>query len=258
VATVVPATGPFRLPWLPAPADATPAEDAATVDQSLTPAIPIVAPAPPPRRSKTRRRRATAFSRYHWLAFLVAFVVVMVVNTVGYWIAQSGRGAARNVIFESLNLYIWDHLGVFKSVLATIAVALALAAGLTMRFAVIDRRSLPARVYRSLRQNHRFVGYTASATAYAIGFLTCLGIYGFDTSSVRSTLHSTVGSALLLAIAYKIAVVRWLPGQRRYLALIGGLVLTLFILVFLTSAVPYMWEQFTNDFPPYRPTTGGR
>jgi serine/threonine-protein kinase len=260
-ATVVPGEGPFRLPWLPDLADLSPSESPATPDSSSEPPAlspsPAALPALPPHR-RPRGRRVTAFNRYHWLAFIVAFAVVMVVNTVGYWIAQSGRGAAQNVVFENLNLYIWDHLGIFKSVLATVALALALAAGVTMRFAVIDRRSLPARVYRSLRQNHRFVGYTAFVTAFAIGFLTCLGIYGFDTSSVRSTLHSTFGSALLIALAYKVVVVRWLPGQRRYLALTGSLVLVLFILVFLTSAVPYVWEQFTNDFPPYRPFAPGR
>jgi len=181
----------------------------------------------------------------------------MAVNTVGYWIAQSGRGAARNVVFESLSLYVWDHLGLFKSAMAAVAVALALTAGLTMRFAVLDRRSLPARFYRRLRQNHRFVGYTATVIAFATGLLTCLGIYGFDTSTVRATAHSCLGSALLVVLAYKIAVVRWLPSHRRYLAAIGGVALALFVLVFSTSALPHLWEQVTNGFPPYRPF-GGR
>jgi serine/threonine-protein kinase len=259
--TVVPDTGPFRLPWMPDPAEVTASTVAFQLDRGDRPSAPpppVAEPLAPPSRWRARRRRVTAFNRYHWLAFIVAFLVVMSVNTVGYWIAQSGRGAARNVVFESLNLYIWDHLGTFKSVLATVGVALALAAGLTMRFAVLDRRSLPARVYVGLRQNHRFVGYTAMVIAYAIGFLTCLGIYGFDTSTVRSTIHSCLGSALLIALAYKIAVVRWLPGQRRYLAVLGSVVLALFVLVFATSAVPYMWDQITNDFPPYRPFAGGQ
>ena len=256
---IVPHATPVRLPWQPAPAataPATPAPPPNAGHASPAPAAPVTEPASP-RRAGPRRRRATAFNRYHSLAFVVAFLVVMVVNTIGYWIARSGRGAARNVVFESLSLYVWDHLGLFKSVLATVAIALALTAGLTMRFAVLDRRSLPARVYRGLRQNHRFVGYTATVIAYAIGFLTCLGIYGFDTSTVRATAHSFLGSALLAVLAYKIAVVRWLPGQRRYLAVIGGVALALFLLVFSTSALPHLWEQIANDFPPYRPF-GGR
>jgi hypothetical protein len=102
------------------------------------------------------------------------------------------------------------------------------------------------------------VGYSAIMIAFAVGQLTCVGIFGFSTASPRTVMHSVLGTALLLTICAKIAVVRYYPAQRRYLKLLGELLLVLFFLVFLTSTVPFLWEHINGSAPsnPYYPQVG--
>src|SRR5204863_7061511 len=115
------------------------------------------------------------------------------------------------------------------------------------RAAIIDNRHVSPQLYRRLRRYHRLVGYGAIIVAFAVGLLTCVGIFGFGTSSPRAVLHSILGSALLVTILAKLAVVRYYPAQRRYLKLLGQGLLVLFFLVFATSTVPFVWSHITGS-----------
>src|SRR5436853_529245 len=80
-------------------------------------------------------------------------------------------------------------------------------ASYTMWMVVLDPRQRTPRLYRQLRQYHRLMGYAAALVAFSIGLLTCVGIFGFDVSTTRRAVHTTMGSALLIVIAAKITVV---------------------------------------------------
>jgi hypothetical protein len=132
-----------------------------------------------------------------------------------------------------------------------IALALAGLASWDMWAVVIDRRQRSPATYRRLRQYHRLMGYAATLTAFAIGILTCVGIFGFDFSTTRRAIHTVMGTALLVLIAAKVTVVRGVPRYRRHLNVLGLAVLGFYLLTFLTSAVPWVWGQITGDEPVY-------
>jgi hypothetical protein len=192
-------------------------------------------------------RRATSFSEFQWLALGTAVVVGVFINAVGLWLARAGRAAGEGNIAAGLTTYIFDNLQAFKSALTGLALLLAALAVFSMRAAIVDNRNLPLATYVKLRQYHRLVGYGAVGLAFAVGLLTCAGIFGFGTDSPRSLLHSILGTALLVALIAKIAVVRYFPAQRRYLKLLGEGVLVLFVLVFASSVVPFLWEQVSGS-----------
>jgi hypothetical protein len=200
------------------------------------------------------RRRPTSFSQIQWLIFATAALIVVFINGVGLWLARSGRAAGEENIAAGITTYIFDNLQLFKSILTTLGLALAVFALYSMRSAIVDNKRLPPQTYRSYRQYHRFVGYLAYVIALAIGLLTCVGIFGFGTESPRSVLHSVVGASLLILLTAKIAVVRYFPAQRRYLKLLGEGVFVLWVLVFATSTIPYVWGRVSGagDATPYR------
>jgi len=248
-----------------APSDAAPAgADDRTVLMSPATVLatgPTPAPnggptliAPPPPNSKEgflpaaapRRRRATAFTPLQVALFAAAAVIVIFINGVGLWLTRSGRATADDFL-PGLTTYIYDHLPWFKSWLTLAAVLLAGAATLLMRSVVVDTHSLTAATYRRLRRLHRVAGYVAVVIAFAIGLLTCVGIFGFAVDTPRRAIHSTLGTALLVLIVFKIAIVRYLPALRQHLKLLGQGVFVLFVLVFATSAVAWTWEELTGE-----------
>jgi hypothetical protein len=209
------------------------------------PALSLDSGAEPLHRLSTGRR-ATSFNEFQWLVLGTAVAVGVFINAVGLWLARAGRAAGEESIAAGVTTYIFDNLQAFKSAFTGLAVLLAALAVFSMRTAIIDNRNLPLATYIKLRQYHRLVGYGALALAFAVGLLTCVGIFGFGTDSPRSVLHSILGAALLVALVAKVAVVRYFPAQRRYLKLLGEGVLVLFILVFASSVVPFLWEQFSG------------
>jgi serine/threonine protein kinase len=193
------------------------------------------------------RRRPTSFSQIQWLILGTAALIVVFINAVGLWLARSGRAAGEANIAAGITTYIFDNLQTFKSILTTFGLVLACFALYSMRSAIVDNKHLPPQTYRSYRRYHRFVGYLTYTIALAIGLLTCVGIFGFGTDSPRSVLHSVVGTSLLVVLTAKIAVVRYFPAQRRYLKLLGEGVFALWVLVFATSTLPYVWGRVTGS-----------
>jgi tRNA A-37 threonylcarbamoyl transferase component Bud32 len=198
-----------------------------------------------------RRRRASAFSTDQWIGLALAALAVLVINAIGLWLAQAGRSAGEGGFAGGITTYIYDHLPWFKSGMTLVALTLAGLASYDMWLVVMDRRERTPDTYRRLRQYHRLMGYAAAITAFSIGLLTCVGIFGFDFSTTRRAIHTVVGTTLLIVIVSKVGVVRWAPRYRRYLNLLGFIVLGFYALTFATSAVPWVWGQITGDQPVY-------
>jgi serine/threonine protein kinase len=194
-----------------------------------------------------KRRRATSFNQGQWLVLGTTLLIVVFINAVGLWLALAGSATANGDFAAGVVTYIYSNLGWFKSVLTSLALILALLAVIAMRAVVVQDAQRSRETNRLLRQYHRFVGYLAILIAFAVGLLTCLGIFGFRVSTPRDALHSTLGAALLILIVVKIAVVRFIPSQRRHLRLLGESLFVLFLLVFATSTVPFLWGQVTGD-----------
>lgn len=200
----------------------------------------------PSHEAVSKRQRPTSFSQAQWLTLGTVALVVIFINAVGLWLAQAGRSAGSDNLAAGITTYIYDHLGAFKSALMALALLLAVLAVVSMRLVAVNDTHFSLDATRRLRQYHRFVGYAAILISFAVGLLTCFGIFGFGTATPRSTLHSILGAALLVVIIVKIAVVRYFPAQRRHLKLLGESLLALFFLVFLTSTVPFLWSHLTG------------
>ena len=197
------------------------------------------------------RRKVTSFTPAQWALIAVVTVIALVINGIGLWLIKSGRGAGADAAGAALTTYIYDHLRAFKSGMAAFALVSAITATVTMRTAVLSTRQLAPAAYQRLRRLHRLSGYAATAVAVAIGLLTCLIAFGFGTGSWRSVAHSLVGSVVLVVLAIKIAIVRWFPAQRRYLSILGHSLLVMFVLVFLSSSVPYLVEVLRGESGGY-------
>ncbi|MGD9893939.1 MAG: DUF6529 family protein [Dehalococcoidia bacterium] len=205
-----------------------------------------------------RRRRSSAFSLTQWITIGVAALAVLFINVIGLWLAQSGRSAGEDSVAPAITTYIFDNLPWFKSGMTLVALALAALASYDMWIVVMDFRQRTPEVYRRLRQYHRLMGYAAAITAFSIGLLTCVGIFGFDFSTTRRAIHTVMGTTLLVVLVAKIVTVRGLFRYRRYLNLLGFLVLGFYAATFATSAVPWVWGQITGDEPVYYYGAGDR
>lgn len=193
-----------------------------------------------------RRQRASSFTRGQWASLALAALAVLAINGIGLWLTRAGRSAADGSFATRCITFIYDNLGWFKSGMALVALTLAGMAAWAMWAAVVDPRRRAPQTYRRLRQYHRLMGYAATVTAFSIGVLTCVGIFGFDLSTTRRTLHTVMGTALLLALTLKIGVVRFAPPYRRYLNMLGMVVFLFYTAAVATSAAPWAWQELTG------------
>jgi uncharacterized protein DUF6529 len=83
---------------------------------------------------------------------------------------------------------------------------------------------------------HRAIG-DAIVVLLVVTALMCVAIFGFDDDA---TLHVAAGCALLVVLALKVAVIRWLPAAGRLLPLLGISVFALLALTWLTSAGSFL------------------
>lgn len=208
-------------------------------------------PSPPLPVAARRHRRPSSFSTGQWIALSLAGIFVLFVNIIGLWLAQAGRTAGADRYGSGITTYIFDNLPWFKSAITTVALVLAGIAVFSMRAAVVQTAAYSPATYRMLRQYHRLMGYAAFLAAFAIGLLTCVGIFGFDISTTRRAIHSTLGTILLVLLVVKVGVVRYVPTWRRHLQVIGIAVFVMYALVFASSAVPWVWGQITGEGTSY-------
>lgn len=121
-----------------------------------------------------------------------------------------------------------------KTWLATIAVVLVLVqlvSALWMWGRLPGVRTTPTWVAFA----HRWSGTVAFVVSLPVA-LHCVWSLGFVTTTPRVLLHSTLGCAFYGAYAAKMLGLR-LSGPRWLLPVLGGTVFTLFVLVWLTSAL---------------------
>jgi hypothetical protein len=118
-----------------------------------------------------------------------------------------------------------------KTVLASVAAALAMYQ--LVLIAVGYGKVRPSFLRsRTASFTHRASG-DVIVVLVAIVALLCLAHFGFDDDG---GLHMVTGFALLVVLAFKIAVIRWWHGLGRLLPILGTSVFVLLALTWLTSA----------------------
>ena len=164
-----------------------------------------------------------------WLALpltLFAFVTV----TVGLIARQTVREPYSAPVFH---LFFADTLHM-KAWLATAAAALACGQLLTA-----------ARIYEVLRFPpkgrlyviaHRWAGRAAILLTLPVAY-HCIFLLGFGTQSPRVLIHSLLGSALYGAVVAKVLIVRSTRYAAWVLPAAGGLLFSIFLGLWLTSAL---------------------
>lgn len=129
-----------------------------------------------------------------------------------------------------------------KVALASVVVALAVYQVLLMAVGYGKLR-LPFLRPRAASLAHRAAGDTIVVVAVCVAIM-CVSSFGFedeDGEELRAAAHVTAGSLLLVVLALKISVVRWLHRWGRFLPHLGLTVFVLFVVTWATSAGDYLW-----------------
>jgi Family of unknown function (DUF6529) len=123
-----------------------------------------------------------------------------------------------------------------KVVLASVVMALAVYQ-LVLIAVGYDKLRPPFLGARTASFTHRASGDAIVAITVVVAVM-CLSYYGFEEG--EKALHMVAGTALLVVLALKIAVVRWFHGLGRYLPLLGITVFSLFLVTWLSSAGDFL------------------
>jgi hypothetical protein len=138
------------------------------------------------------------------------------------------------------------HVTEVKIVLTSIVTALAAYQVLLMTVGWGKIR-LPFLSPKAASFTHRSAGDTVAAITLIVAGM-CYGYFGIEHGieharrgeEGRVLLHVIVGFALLGALTFKIAVVRWIRPLQRFLPVIGSAVFTLFVAMWVSSAAAYL------------------
>jgi uncharacterized protein DUF6529 len=128
-----------------------------------------------------------------------------------------------------------DNVTEVKVMLASVATALAVYQ-LVLIAVGYGKLRLPFLAGRTASTAHRTIGDVIALLLIVVG-VACLSVYGFDDDA---TAHVLAGSALLVVLTVKVAVVRRGLGLGRALPLLGGTVFTLLAVTWATSAGTYL------------------
>jgi Family of unknown function (DUF6529) len=135
-----------------------------------------------------------------------------------------------------------------KAVLASVVSALAIYQVFLMAVGY-GKLKLPFLGSRPASQTHRAVGDTVVVVTLVIAFM-CVAYFGFDDGGHNrgrgsdddfAAVHMVTGVLLIAALAFKIAVVRWLHRLGRFLPALGLSVFVLFTITWITSAGVYLY-----------------
>jgi hypothetical protein len=92
---------------------------------------------------------------------------------------------------------------------------------------------------RTLMRTHRYVGRIGLALAAVVAFF-CMVDIGAPTTPLRGAIHGFFGSTGFIAVAIKLALIKWRPTLAyRAAPWLGAYAAIAFIIVALTSAVAY-------------------
>jgi hypothetical protein len=128
-----------------------------------------------------------------------------------------------------------DNVTEVKVLLASIAAALAVYQ-LVLIAVGYGKVRVPFLSARSGSTAHRTIGDVIALLLIVVG-VTCISVYGFDDDE---TLHVVAGSALLVVLTIKVAVVRRGLGLGRALPLLGATVFALLAVTWASSAGAYL------------------
>ena len=164
-----------------------------------------------------------------WLALpLVVFALITL--TVGLVARRTIRTPYSTPFFD---LFFSDTLHM-KAWLVTAAVILACSQLLTAaRIYEVLRIPPKGRLYHSV---HRWSGRAAILLTLPVAY-HCVFLLGFGTHSPRVLIHSLLGSALYGAVVAKVLVVRSSRFAHWVLPVAGGLLFSIFLGLWLTSAL---------------------
>ena len=174
------------------------------------------------------QRTRTPRTRIWFVAPLVAFALVSL--TIGTLARRSAGGYPTPPFFhlffsDTLHLKAWLATGVTFLVLFQLLTA----ARVFDVFHFQPSRHFWGRV-------HRLSGYLAILLTLPVAY-HCIFLLGFETTSLRVTIHSLLGSALYGAFLGKVIIVRsrGVPGWA--LAVAGGLLFAILLGLWLTSSL---------------------
>jgi hypothetical protein len=179
--------------------------------------------------SEALRLKDSARANPAWLAVpLVAFALVAL--TLGLVARQTVREPYAAPFFHP---FFTDVLHM-KAWLVTAAMVLA-CGQLVTAARIYERLSLPprGRFYNVL---HRWSGRAAIVLTLPVAY-HCVFMLGFETQSLRVLIHSLLGSAFYGAIVAKVLIVRSTRFASWVLPVAGGLVFSILLGVWMTSAL---------------------
>jgi Family of unknown function (DUF6529) len=138
-------------------------------------------------------------------------------------------------LFESLTR---GNVAEVKIVLASILAALAIYQ-LVLIAVGYGKLRPPFLAARPAALTHRAIGDAIVLLAFLVG-LMCVSVHGFDEGGA----HAVAGAAVLVALAVKVAVVRWGGAALgRFLPVFGLTVFVLFMLTWGTSAGDFLADR---------------
>lgn len=136
-----------------------------------------------------------------------------------------------------------------KTVLASVVMALA-AYQVVLMAVAYGKLRVPFLKPKAASFTHRAVGDAAVAVGIFVAFL-CYSYFGVGDGiehargeeSGRATIHVVAGSLFVVAVVFKVIVVRWWRRLDRFLPAIGLTMFSLFSVAWLTSAGNYLWGR---------------
>ena len=172
-----------------------------------------------------------------WLAVpLVAFALVAL--TLGLVARQTVREQYTAPFFHP---FFTDTLHM-KAWLVTVAIVLA-CGQLVTAARIYELLPLPARG-RFYNVLHRWSGRAAIVLTLPVAY-HCVFMLGFETHGLRVLIHSLLGSALYGAVVAKVLIVRSSRFAAWVLPVAGGLLFSILLGLWLTSALVF----FTGNIP---------
>lgn len=197
-----------------------------------SPEMPTVVTPPYVSGAARRHGRPTSLNPLQWATLGATLAVLLFIIAVNLWLTHAGRGASSGIVAA-----VYDHHVAIRKALAVIALLLAALNVTLMRVAIVEDFHVTREVYRRLRQNHRFVGYTSAAIAISVQALAWIGIAASGSLTGNMILFIGVGAVLLVLAVVKVGTVRFIPQWRRYLPTFGWVLLLFYILVLLANLV---------------------
>ncbi|HUR13304.1 MAG TPA: DUF6529 family protein [Mycobacteriales bacterium] len=164
-------------------------------------------------------------------------VTAALVLGAGIAVALVGLGRALTPEYRALNGFGFSDNLTFKSWLATGVLLLAAGQLLTALW-MYGRLPLVQRRPSWLSRTHRSLGATAFLLSLPVAFC-CLYAYGFAPApmTTRTLVHSVLGCLFYGTFAVKVTAVRSRRTPSWALPVLGGVLVTLVVLMWMTSAL---------------------